>query len=718
MIEQNKKISVESESVIEVKELAISYETRKGEVPAVRGVSFQVGRGETLGIVGESGCGKSTIALSIVGSLGKNGRFANGSINFLGEELIGRSFDDLRRIRGNEIAMVYQDPTQALNPALKLGRQLAEVLTTHQDISFEGAWQQSIKMLEQVRIPDPDQVMHRYPHQVSGGQKQRVVIAMALLTNPSLLIMDEPTTALDVTIEAQVLDLVDDLKNDFDTAIIFISHNLGVVARVCGNIAVMYAGVMVEKGPIEKVFASPLHPYTKGLLDCIPKLGMTKTTSQLIPIKGRVPVPAEITEESCIFYPRCDFREDVCNNSQPEFLWGDGDHGTRCFFTNVISKKSKKRKVVKKSEVERPDGSATSIDNDILLSIDHLKVYYSHKSNVSYFSKKKFVKAVDDVSLNIKEGETLGIVGESGCGKSTLARGVIGLEDVTGGGGDFLGFDLSVPLSNRNIEFIREIQMVFQNPDSTLNPSYSVGKQIARPVKRFGIVPRRSVDEEVYRLLSAVHLAEHYYGRYPRQLSGGEKQRVGIARALASRPDLVIMDEPLSALDVSVQASVINFLLELQETQKTTMIFIAHDLSVVRYLADDVAVMYMGQIVERGPADAIYAPSYHSYTEALLSAVPIPDPAITKKRIRLLGEVQSSINPPTGCRFSTRCQRREMLLDNGKLCEREGPQWQRSEKGNWILCHIPVVELSQVEPIVHGRGKGAKSKLRPARARY
>jgi peptide/nickel transport system ATP-binding protein len=709
MIEQSKKASAESESVIEVNELAIAYETRKGDVPAVRGVSFQVRRGETLGIVGESGCGKSTVALGIVGSLGRNGRFAGGSINFQGEELMGRSFKELRHIRGNQIAMVYQDPTQALNPALKLGRQLAEVLTTHKEIPFEEAWQRSVKMLERVRIPDAAQMMHRYPHQVSGGQKQRVVIAMALLTNPSLLIMDEPTTALDVTIEAQVLDLVDDLKSDFDTAIIFISHNLGVVARVCDNIAVMYAGVMVEKGPTKKVFARSLHPYTLGLMDCIPKLGMTKTTSRLIPIRGQVPVPTEIPEKSCIFYPRCDFRDEICSKSHPGFLGGDDDHYALCFFANKISQKIKKKTVFRNNETEHQYSTVkgTTKDNGDFLYIDHLKVYYPHRSGVRHLKKREYVKAVDDVSLKIREGETLGIVGESGCGKSTLARGIIGLEDVTGGGGEFVGFDLSTPLSKRNIEFIKEIQMVFQNPDSTLNPSYPVGKQIARPVKRFGIVPRRSVDNEVYRLLRAVNLAEHYYTRFPRQLSGGEKQRVGIARALASRPGLVILDEPLSALDVSVQASVINLLLDLQETQKNTMIFIAHDLSVVRYIADDVAVMYMGQIVERGPADAIYAPPYHPYTEALLSAVPIPDPTITKKRIRLLGEVPSSINPPTGCRFSTRCQRREMLPDNGEVCEREEPQWQRSEKGNWIFCHIPVVELSQVEPIVHDRMKKA-----------
>ncbi len=689
------------ETVLEVEDLAVVYETRKADVNAVRGVSFDVCRGETVGIVGESGCGKSTVALGLVGSLGNNGRYAGGSIRFQGREMIGRPYKELQEIRGNHISMVFQDPTRALNPSIRLGTQLTEVLTHHREISRDEAWGKSVEMLKRVQLPDAGQIMNRYLHQISGGQQQRIVIAMALLNNPSLLIMDEPTTALDVTVEAQVLDLVGDLKRDFNAGIIFISHNLGVVAQVCDYITIMYAGVMVEKGPVEKIFSRPLHPYTRGLLNCVPKLGSVKESSRLVPIRGHVPAPGEVSKDCCIFEARCDFATGKCSASHPEFMEVESDHIARCFYADKIYKKKMDAAAGKKPAATGPKSKRGK--GEIFLSIEKLKVYYPYRSasNGIGLGKKKSVKAVDDVTLKTIKGKTLGIVGESGCGKSTLVKGVIGLEDVTDGGGDFMGFDISLPLSDRDIEFIREMQMVFQSPDSTLNPSYVVGKQIARPVRRFNIVPKGQTTGEVMRLLRSVQLDEYYYNRFPRQLSGGEKQRVGIARALASRPDLILLDEPLSALDVSVQASVINLLIELQKHRKTTMIFIAHDLSVVRFLSDDVAVMYLGQIVERGPSESIYMPPYHPYTEALLSAVPIADPTVKKRQIRLEGTVPSAIDPPKGCRFHTRCPRRGMLPNDGKICEVEDPPWQRSKRGNWILCHIPTEELSKVDPIVH-----------------
>jgi peptide/nickel transport system ATP-binding protein len=342
---------------------------------------------------------------------------------------------------------------------------------------------------------------------------------------------------------------------------------------------------------------------------------------------------------------------------------------------------------------------------ETLLSFDQLKVYYPQESNsvVSLFGlgEKKFVKAVDDVSVRVSKGRTLGIVGESGCGKSTLVKGIIGLEPVTDGEIEFLGVDITQDVSSRDTGLVQEMQMVFQNPDSTLNPSYSIGRQIARPIKRFKTVPKNQTKDEVIRLLKAVRLGAHYYDRLPRQLSGGEKQRVGIARALASRPDLIICDEPVSALDVSVQAAVINLLLEIQQMFGSSMIFIAHDLSVVRFFSDDIAVMYLGQIVEIGPAEAIYAPPYHPYTEALLSAVPIPDPDAEQKEIRLSGNVPSALDPPSGCRFHTRCPRRAMLPDGGKICEAEVPPWRDAKRGHRIFCHIPLEGLNTIEPVVH-----------------
>jgi len=690
--------------VLEVENLSISYETRKGDVEAVRDVSFEVKEGETIGLVGESGCGKSTIAFGIVNFLGPNGKIVDGSVRFQGNELVGRSQEELKKLRGDRIAMVFQDPMQALNPSVRLGEQVAEVLTCHSDISKDEAWERSIGMLKRVNMPDPENVMIRYTHQISGGQQQRVVIAMAMINNPALLIMDEPTTALDVTVEATVLDLIEELKDDFRAANIFITHNLGVVARVSDQLCVMYAGQMVEKGPVREVFHNPRHPYTMGLLACVPRLGESKFESLLHPIRGRVPPPAERPRDECIFAPRCEYSTEKCREACPNLTEITSEHQARCIYALEIDSRpltSKRRRQDVQVRVEaQPDSP-----QDTLLSFDDLKVYYPQESNsvVSLLGlgEKRFIKAVDDVSARVSRGRTLGVVGESGCGKSTLVKGIIGLEPVTDGVLEFLGLDITQPVSARDTKLIQEMQMVFQNPDSTLNPSFSVGKQIARPIKRFKTVPKDQVRNEVVRLLEAVRLPASYYDRLPRQLSGGEKQRIGIARALASRPDLIICDEPVSALDVSVQAAVINLLLEIQQIFGSAMIFIAHDLSVVRFFSDDIAVMYLGQIVEIGPADAIYAPPYHPYTEALLSAVPIPDPDAEQKEIRLSGNVPSALSPPSGCRFHTRCPRRhEMLPDGGKICERDVPPW-RETKRHRILCHIPLEDLEKVDPVVH-----------------
>jgi peptide/nickel transport system ATP-binding protein len=696
-----------SEVVLDVEHLSIAYETRKGDVQAVRDVSFTVREGETVGLVGESGCGKSTIAYGIVNHLGPNGKITGGHIRFQETELVDKSQAELNEIRGNNIAMVFQDPMQALNPSMRLGEQLAEVLTCHRAISEKKAWERCVKMLKRVNMPDPEDVMNRYTHQISGGQQQRVVIAMAMLNNPALLIMDEPTTALDVTVEAAVLDLIETLKSDFNAANIFITHNLGVVARVSDFLCVMYAGQMVEKGTVVEIFKRPCHPYTRGLISAVPKLGESKADSILYPIRGRVPAPANRPRDACIFAPRCDYATGECLEARPNMVQISPDHAARCLYALDIETRPKttrrKAKVFQAKEEAAPKGEGGAV-----LESEDLKVWYptAADSIVSLFGlgEKKYVKAVDDVSLRVAKGRTLGLVGESGCGKSSLVKGLIGLEPLTSGKMEFLDIDVKETVTARATELIREMQMVFQNPDSTLNPSYTVGKQIARPIRRFGTVPKAQVRAEVERLLNAVRLSATYYDRLPRQLSGGEKQRVGIARALASRPDLIICDEPVSALDVSVQAAVINLLLEIQHGFGTSMIFIAHDLSVVRYFSDDIAVMYLGRIVEIGPAEKIYDPPYHPYTEALLSAVPIADPEAEQKEIRLSGNVPSALNPPTGCYFHTRCPRRaEMLPDGGAVCEREKPPWQQNGSGHRILCHIPMEKLMEMEPVVHDR---------------
>jgi len=461
---------------------------------------------------------------------------------------------------------------------------------------------------------------------------------------------------------------------------------------------------MVERGAVTDIFRSPHHPYTMGLLASVPRLGESKAESVLHPIRGRVPPPAQRPMNECIFAPRCDYATDDCRKALPAFVEVSPGHVSRCIYANEIDlrpRTTKKPHIEKDLEPTSPESPGKD-----LLSFEDLKIYYPQESqslvSLLGLGEKKFVKAVDDVSVRLSKGRTLGVVGESGCGKSTLVKGLIGLEPVTSGDVEFLGLDIDQPVSERETNLIKEMQMVFQNPDSTLNPSYSVGKQIARPIRRFKTVPRDQVKSEVIRLLKAVRLDEIYYDRLPRQLSGGEKQRVGIARALASRPDLIICDEPVSALDVSVQAAVINLLLEIQEIYGSSMIFIAHDLSVVRFFSDDIAVMYLGQIVEIGPAEAIYSPPYHPYTEALLSAVPIPDPDAEQKQIRLGGNVPSALNPPSGCRFHTRCPRRkEMLPDQGEICEKEMPPWRSTEHGHRIFCHIELEKLKTVEPVVH-----------------
>jgi peptide/nickel transport system ATP-binding protein len=683
--------------VIKIQDLSVAYKVRGGEVEAVQNVSFEIYRGETHAIVGESGCGKSTVAWAIVNFLGNNGYVKRGSIKFMGQDLVGKKGEELRRLRGDQIAMVYQDPMQALNPSLRIGEQLKETLVVHRGLDDSKANKRCIEMLDRVYMPDPANVMNRYPHQISGGQQQRVVIAMALLTNPALLIMDEPTTALDVTVEATVLDLIAELRREFDTAIMYISHNLGVVARVSNMVGVMYAGEMVERATVEEIYKNPRHPYTQGLIRCVPKLGSDKSSSVLYPIRGRVP-PPDKRPSGCIFAPRCDYRRDLCRDKRPSLRMLPAGSWVSCHFAEEIDHTQWQPS----DDLALPVLGRQESNGKNVLEVTGLKKYYevrgSSLKDVLGMRKPGQVKAVEDVSLFVPKGKTLGIVGESGCGKSTLVKTIIGLEDSTEGKVKFLGFDMTCDLSNRDKQFIKELQMVFQNPDSTMNPSFTIGQQIARPMRLFKTVPKDQVRDEVVKLLDAMRLGANYYDRLPRQLSGGEKQRVGIARALASRPELVMCDEPVSALDVSVQAAILNLLLDVQSKFGTTLIFIAHDLSVVRYFSDFVAVMYMGQVVEFGPADAIYTPPYHPYTEALLSAVPIPDPNAKQKHIRLEGTVPSSLNPPSGCRFHTRCPRRQMLPDP-EVCLTLPPCRQVNESHR-IFCHHSLETLKKIEPVI------------------
>ncbi|MCI0431539.1 MAG: ABC transporter ATP-binding protein [Rhodospirillales bacterium] len=675
--------------VLELDNARISYFTRAGEVNVVPGVSFKLHQGEAIGLVGESGCGKSTVAFAIMKYLGGSGRLTGGRVLFEGQDMAQMSDEQIRRIRGRKVAMVYQDPMSSLNPVIPVGRQLMEVPIVHQGASESEARQRALQLLAEVKLPDPESIFGRYPHQLSGGQQQRVVIAMALMAEPSLLAMDEPTTGLDVTVEAAVLDLVRELRREHNSSIIFISHNLGTVVRVCDRIGVMYSGELVEEGQIVDVFRNPRHPYTRGLLDCIPVLGSDKHSSPLVPIPGTM-TTALHRPDGCIFAARCSYMDPTrCKTGRIPIFDAGHRHRVQCVRHAELPPRRLAIAAKAPAVSREPAG-------ELVLNIENLRKFYQQSGSIFSGAGGYEVRALNDVSISAKRGMTLAIVGESGCGKSTLAKVLMGMERATGGKVMLEDADIGgVRVEDRPSDVKRNLQMVFQNPESTLNPSHSVGFTIARSLRRLKKMAGRGAQEEAQRLMETVKLPADFVDRKPRQLSGGQKQRVAIARALAGDPDLVIADEPVSALDVSVQAAIINLLIDLQASRHATLVFISHDLSVVRYLADRVAVMYLGRIVEFGTVEEIFAPPYHPYTEALLSAVPVADPDRQQKRILLEGAMPSPTNMPKGCPFSTRCPRKL-----GSICDTTPPPEQRTSAGHRILCHIPLDQLRAVEPII------------------
>lgn len=680
--------------ILACKDLSISYRTRAGEIPAVVDFNLEVMPGESVGIVGESGCGKSTVAFAIMRYLGRNGRIVGGQILFEGRDLVRMDEAELRCLRGARIAMVYQEPMAALNPSMTIGRQLMEVPRHHERASEAAARARVLEMLDAVHLPDPARIAASYPHQLSGGQQQRVVIAMALLSRPSLLLLDEPTTALDVTVEAGIVSLIKELSAGFGTALIFISHNLGLIRETCDRVTIMYAGEAVEVGGVRQVFEAMRHPYTRGLFNAIPLPGTDKNARPLQPIPGQLPLPHR-RPSGCFFHPRCAFAVSGRCDGPPiamEPITGAPGHLARCCRWREID-------LASPAIAEGAGGAATT--GSVVLEVEGLKKYYWLKAP-SLLGRlggreARVVKANERLDFAAREAETVAIVGESGCGKSTFAKVLMGLETATEGEVRFEGRELgAAPVEGRDAATIGKLQMVFQNPFDTLNPSHTVGRQIARVVRRFGgeRAPDR-VRARVLELLDLVKLPRAFYGRRPRQLSGGQKQRVGIARAFAGNPQLVVADEPVSALDVSVQAAITQLLMDIQRQNRTTLLFISHDLALVRYLADRVVVMYLGQIMEQGTTDQVFAPPYHPYTEALLSAVPVADTRMEKKRIVLEGEIPSALALPTGCPFHTRCHRKV-----GRVCEVETPPVREFAPGHTIFCHIAPEELQAMAPVL------------------
>lgn len=689
------KLSDYNGPILEVENLSISFFTRLREIPAVMDFSVAVQPGEAVGLVGESGCGKSTVALGVMQDLGVNGKIVDGSIKFKGQDLGKLSPEVLRDIRGNEIAMIYQEPMASLNPAMKIANQLMEVPMIHEGISKDEAYKRALEVVNDVKLPDPERILKSFPHQLSGGQQQRIVIAMALMSKPSLLILDEPTTALDVTVEAAVVDLVKDLGKKYGTSMLFISHNLGLVLETCDRICVMYSGEAVETGSIKDVFNQMQHPYTQALFQSIPLPGADKNARPLVAIPGNFPLPHE-RPQGCNFGPRCTYFEPGrCDTQIIEMaeIKKTDRHATRCLKYEEIDW------MASISETETIDSAEPG---DVILKIDNLKKYYEVAANALFGSSgsKKVVKANETLSFEAREGETLAIVGESGCGKSTLAKVLMGLETATDG--SVLLDNKSIgatPIESRSTKTVADIQMVFQNPFDTLNPSMTVGRQIIRALEifQFGKCDKDR-SERMLELLDLVKLPRAFAERMPRQLSGGQKQRVGIARAFAGGARIVVADEPVSALDVSVQAAVTDLLMEIQRNEKTTLLFISHDLSIVRYLSDRVMVMYLGHVVEIGTTDQVFSPPYHPYTEALLSAVPIADTSVEKEHIVLEGDIPSAMDPPSGCPFQTRCRWKKDV--QGDLCEKEIPPQRDISIGHQIKCHLSESKLSKMTPVI------------------
>lgn len=657
---------------------------RNANVVAVDDVTFEISEGECVGLVGESGCGKTTIGLSIMRLLQNNGHVIGGSIENFGKDLANLSEEEMQKVRGNEIAFIPQDPMTSLNPTMNIGRQIAEGFIEHRGATAEEGRQRALEVLRLVEMPRPEERLSQFPHELSGGLRQRVIIAMALVCEPKLLIADEPTTALDVTIQAQILDLIDRLRRDLKMAVLLITHDMGVIAGRTDRVVVMYAGKKAESAQTFDLFSQMRHPYTQALLNAVPKI--EESHYRLLSIPG---LPPDLSTElvGCRFADRCMYVTSTCREIDPpiEIAKDSKSHEFACFNPILGARVSTEARV-----------AANQVDLSqapVLIELQNVVKLFPVRSNGLFRRMTGSVQAISDVSLVIRQGETFGLVGESGCGKTTTGKVMVGLEKPTSGHLLFQGEDLRTLRGDKRRYARRNIQMMFQDPYSSLNPRQRVGSILEEPleIQRAGSAKERHA--RVLELLNQVGLSPSALVRYPHEFSGGQRQRIGLARALALKPRLLVADEPVSALDVSIQAQILNLIKDLQSDLGLSLLMISHDLGVVRYMADTVGVMYLGKLVEVGPSDEIYRNPCHPYTRGLLDSVPkpfateVPD----EVEIKIQGELPSSVNPPSGCRFRTRCPRAQ------EICTTEEPAFRQFGTDHSAACHFPLRTPVMVE---------------------
>ena len=677
-----------AESLIQVENLTVDFWNQGRWVNIVNRISFGVNRGEAMGLVGESGCGKTTTAYSLLGYRRPNSRIREGQVRFEGRNLLRIPAPELQRVRGKRISLVPQNPTTALSPGMRIGDQILEALAVHHvGRSRPERWERVINLLMHMLLPDPLRIAKKYPHQLSGGQQQRVTIAMALACDPDLLVLDEPTTGLDVTTQAQIIDLLVRLRAERGMAMVYVTHNLGVVAKVTDRISVMYAGELVEDAPTDELFRNPRHPYTRGLIASVPRLSAPQRGRSVL-LRGLL--QRDMLPPGCRFAPRCDFAEPV-NFEEPQVLREIAPrHRVACRRAHEIEALAAKQPVVSTPRTEEPLAT-----RDVLLRADDLDIAYE-------FTRRHLLSApepkpvVRHASFDIRPSETFALVGESGSGKSTIARSVAGLVVPVGGRLTFEGSDITIGVGGRSRELRRDLQLVLQNPDASLNPRQRVRDIVGRPLEFFFGYNRREVRQRIEQLLDDIRLDQSYANRYPDELSGGERQRVAIARALAANPKLLLCDEILSALDVSVQADILDLLRALQHERKIAYLFISHDLAVVRSISHRVGVLYRGELVEVGTVEEVYSPPYHPYTHVLLSAVPeIGVDRALSSAIRI-DATPSGAEKRTACPFADRCP-----WKLGPLCEEVQPPWRSTGGTHSLRCHIPLEELRERETLSH-----------------